>query len=239
MTNEQSVEPQQKDPHIGEIHGIYTIVDVLDERDKYGHLVYVAKCNYCGFEKYSHYGGIGSPSAIKTTCKHVTRSGEYITMYKWKNRRLQKIFNGMKGRCYNPADKNYRWYGAKGIKVCDEWNRDPASFEKWALDNGYSDLLTIERKDEDGDYCPENCTWLPLEINSKYKSTTSIIDVDGVQHTGRDWSIELGFGVNLINTYIREYGEANTVEFIRRYLRDPRRPKKHKQSYYNLYMNCK
>lgn len=143
----------------------------------------------------------------------------------------------MKDRCYNKNNKSYRCYGARGIKVCDEWMRNPESFESWSLTNGYDDNLTIDRVNENGDYSPDNCRWVTSEDNSKYKSTTSIIDVDGTIHTGKDWAKTLGLGVNIINTYIRKYGLDNTIEFIKRYMNNPRIERKPNQSYYDLYMN--
>ena len=98
----------------------------------------------------------------------------------------------MKARCYDKSNKSYRWYGAKGVKVCDDWMRNPELFESWSLTNGYDDGLTIDRIDWDGDYSPDNCRWVTLAYNSKYKSTTSLIDVDGTIHTGKDWAKTLG-----------------------------------------------
>lgn len=154
----------------------------------------------------------------------------------WTSKRLKKIFYDMKARCYNVNKKDYRWYGAHGIKVCDEWLNNPRLFVAWAMANGYTDNLTIDRIDEEKDYCPENCQWITAKENSKYKSTTSLIEVDGVSHTGRDWSGLLGFGPNLINTYIRVYGLTNTIEFIRRYMAHPGIKPDFGQSYYNVYM---
>jgi hypothetical protein len=143
----------------------------------------------------------------------------------------------MKDRCYNSNDKSYRWYGAKGIQIYDEWIENPKSFEDWAVENGYDDSLTIDRINENKDYCPENCRWVTLEDNSKYKSSTSLISVDGETHTGRDWAQVLGLGVNTINMYVRKYGLYNTIEFIRRYKKNPTlKPKLKNQSYYSLYM---
>ena len=114
---------------------------------------------------------------------------------------------------------------------------NPKLFEDWSLLHGYSDDLTIDRIYEDRDYCPDNCRWIPNVANAKYKSTTSYIRINGVTHSGTDWSKLLGFGSTLINKYIRKYGLDNTTMFIERYLDNPNLKPSHNQSYYDLYMN--
>jgi hypothetical protein len=192
------------------------------------------RCAECGFETNKQKRHIEQAKA----CRHIGRSGGYINYdASWSDDKLRRIFSDMKARCYDKSNKSYRWYGAKGVKVCDDWMRNPELFESWSLTNGYDDGLTIDRIDWDGDYSPDNCRWVTLADNSKYKSTTSLIDVDGTIHTGKDWAKTLGLGVNRINTYVRNYGLDNTVEFIKRRLKNPDLKPRRKQSYYDLYMN--
>jgi hypothetical protein len=122
----------------------------------------------------------------------------------------------MKSRCYNKDSKYYKWYGAKGISICKEWLNNPQNFNNWSIDNGYKDKLSIDRIDGNKDYCPENCRWIRLEDNAKYKSTTNIIEVDGILDSGRGWSKKIGFGPNYINTYIRKHGIEEAISFIRK-----------------------
>ena len=220
---------------VGTQIGIYDILYECEETTNDGHRLYHVKCIKCGWESDMQKSHIGRAKK----CKHVGLGGSYALTtsdFIWTNKRLQCIFKGMKRRCYAIEDEDYRWYGAKGIKICDEWLNNPKAFEDWAMLNGYNDGLTIDRKEENKDYCPENCRWISLEDNSKYKSTTSLIEVNGETHTGKDWARILGFGVNRINVYIREYGLENTTKFIELYLKNPGLKPKHKQSYYDLYI---
>lgn len=224
-----------KNNHVGEIAGIYEIVELMPYKANDGHALYRGICCQCGAERITKYSDL----KVITKCTHLRLNGEITSnLTYWDNRRIKSIFDGMKQRCYNQNDKSYKWYGAKGIKIYDEWLNSPKMFEEWALNNGYSDDLTIDRIDENCDYCPDNCRWVSDKDNAKYKSTTSLIEVNGEIYTGRDWSEILGFGINTINEYIRKYGLENTKEFIQRCIDDPglKLQRSHSQSYYDLYM---
>ena len=220
---------------VGTRIGIYDVLYECKEKANDGHKLYHIKCTQCGWETDM----LKAQICRAKQCNHIGLGGIYALNtadVSWSNKRLQSIFKHMKQRCYIDSCRDYRWYGAKGIKICDEWLNNPQSFEAWALSNGYNDTLTIDRKEEDKDYCPENCRWITPSDNAKYKSTTSLIEVNGEIHTGQDWSRILGFGKNRINTYIRDYGLENTIKFIELYLKNPYLKPKHKQSYYDLYM---
>lgn len=86
--------------------------------------------------------------------------------HKQSKTRLYKIWKAMRKRCSNPNDPVYRWYGQKGITVCNEWAKF-VNFKNWAYENGYNDNLSIERKNPAWNYCPENCEWITRSENSK------------------------------------------------------------------------
>ena len=71
-------------------------------------------------------------------------------------------------RCENPKNQGYKDYGGRGIKVCDSWH-DPKVFISWALENGYSEELSIDRKENNGNYEPDNCRWVTMKIQANNK----------------------------------------------------------------------
>lgn len=83
----------------------------------------------------------------------------------------------MKQRCYNPKHHKYSRYGGRGIVVCDEW-LTIEGFSSWAFENGWKQGLTIDRIDNNGNYCPENCRWVSVSENSRRKRTTKLTKKD-------------------------------------------------------------
>lgn len=96
--------------------------------------------------------------------------------------RLYRIWSGMKQRCYNSKDKKYHRYGGRGIKVFDQW-MDFMSFYNWAMKNGYQSVLTLDREENDGDYMPNNCRWVTMEVQSNNTSRNVRAIVNGEQLT--------------------------------------------------------
>ena len=91
--------------------------------------------------------------------------------------RLHDIWCGMNNRC-DPNHAHAKCYGKRGIQICDEW-KSYESFAKWARNNGFRDDLTIERIDVNGDYCPENCTWIPIGKQARNRRTTHWVVYNG------------------------------------------------------------
>ena len=85
------------------------------------------------------------------------------------NLRIFNIYKMMIYRCSSPKFNGFKYYGGRGITVCDEWKCDFQAFHDWAISNGYADNLTLDRKDSDGDYCPENCRWATAKEQANNK----------------------------------------------------------------------
>lgn len=224
--------------HIGETHGIYTIVDVMDQKDKHGRWIYKCVCSQCGYVRMERYNIISCQSRIVTTCTHVRVNGDYKPYgHTWTNKRIARIFRGMIARCYNTNDKDYRWYGAKGVIIDPEWLHNPSSFEKWALANGYQDNLTIDRIDSNKGYCPDNCRWMSLEENSRRAGNVNWLTVNGITLTGRQWAEKLGLGALAIDKYIKAHGVSKTKELIVAMLNDPivSKHRQPRQTWFSVY----
>lgn len=93
----------------------------------------------------------------------------------------------MMRRCYNTKAHNYKNYGAKGIKVCDEW-RNSSGFAEWAKNSGWFVGATIDRLDNNKGYSPDNCRWATRKEQAKNRRTTRFITHNGVTHNVREWA---------------------------------------------------
>lgn len=102
--------------------------------------------------------------------------------------RLYNIWTNMKQRCYNKKNTSYENYGGRGIKVCKEWQSDFESFYLWSVDNGYSDLLQIDRIDNNADYSPKNCRWISRKLQNRNRRNNLHIEFIGVKKTLKEWS---------------------------------------------------
>jgi hypothetical protein len=102
-------------------------------------------------------------------------------------KRLFKIWQGMKRRCLNKkADKYLRW-GGRGIKICDDWF-DFEKFYIWAINNGYKNNLTLDRKNVNGDYCPQNCRWVTAQEQARNRTNNRYLTVNGETKLIVEWA---------------------------------------------------
>lgn len=102
--------------------------------------------------------------------------------------RLYKIWCGMKDRCYCENVPYYKNYGGRGISVCDDWKDDFPTFQKWAISHGYSDNLTLDRIDVNGDYSPDNCRWVTMKVQGRNRRTNRLIEYNGENKAVSEWA---------------------------------------------------
>ena len=139
----------------------------------------------------------------------------------------------MKHRCYCQTSRNYKYYGARGIKVCDEWlGKDGfKNFKEWAIENGYKKDLSIDRINNDGNYEPSNCRWTTRSVQNmsrRHKNTSGYVGIskhtNGVHWYGRvkvngkeiytGMSKDIIEAVKMRNAYIIEHHLENVLNEV-------------------------
>ncbi len=120
------------------------------------------------------------------------------------NTRIYQIWAALKARCFCPSNHRYADYGGRGITVCPEWAESFETFRDWALANGYSDDLTIDRKDNDGPYSPENCRWSSVKTQSNNRRSNVVLSYNGRTLTLAEWSEETGISYGTLHRRIQK-----------------------------------
>ena len=167
-------------------------------RNKSGKIIWQCHCDCGNKELLIPTGNLRSGNSTQCwRCK----SDEMI-IHHCNNKRILAIWNGMRGRCYNPNDDAYGDYGGRGIKICDEWLDDIRNFEEWSMKNGYSDELTIDRINNNGNYEPSNCRWTTMTVQARNRRGNVMLTYKGETKTVYEWEKELGVSRQTIQNRI-------------------------------------
>jgi hypothetical protein len=118
--------------------------------------------------------------------------------------RIYRIWAGMKDRCYNKNRSKYKRYGARGIVVCEEWKNNFMNFYNWAISNGYQDNLSIDRKDNDGNYEPDNCRWITNKEQCNNTSINRFITINNKTQTLSQWAREVNIRIETIEARLKK-----------------------------------
>lgn len=123
-------------------------------------------------------------------------------------------WKAMKQRCQNPKCQAYKNYGARGISVCEEWQKfEP--FLEWSKKSGYEKGLDLDRIDNNGNYEPGNCRWATRRENSNNTRFTVKICVDGETKNASDWELQLGIKHGLVSYWRRKHGDKYAANRIK------------------------
>lgn len=157
-------------------YGYYTIIEEpykreFDRNGKTRFRIYAkVKCD-CGNIKEVRFDGLKSGHVVSCGCynRKISSEQKVATKHGLRYHPIYPIWKSMKSRCAYKKSKQYKNYGGRGISVCKEWAEDFKVFYDWAMNNGYRKGLEIDREDNNGNYCPENCRFVTPEINANNK----------------------------------------------------------------------
>lgn len=169
-------------------------------RDTRGEVLWLCNCD-CGNISIVLGGNLRSGHIKSCGCLRKETSKNLLTTHGLSRdlngeiTRLYSIWNDIKRRCLNKKRCAYKHYGGRGITVCLAWLQFPP-FYQWAISHGYQKELTIERKNNDGNYCPENCIWIPLEEQARNRRDSHYITYNGETKTIAEWAEirNIGYG---------------------------------------------
>lgn len=192
MSNRVEVTPNER-------HGLLTILEEV-EPSKSGKRRVLCKCD-CGKTKIVDLKHLRCEEIKSCGCM---KKGNLKHGFGDYHNKLYKTWRGMRERCNSPYCRIYGRYGGRGIRVCPEWDNDFLAFREWALNNGYSDDLTIDRIDVNGNYEPSNCRWTTNKQQANNRRTNILITYNGETHTISEWSDITGIKYwNIIQRYRR------------------------------------
>lgn len=181
---------------VGKRFGALTVIERRPS-DAKGQSMWLVRCD-CGNEKIVRGHDLSQGKTTTCGCSRIKSCVFYE--HGLSKDKLHGLWRNIKGRCYNPNNPSYKFYGARGIKMCDEWTNDFVAFYDWAHTNGYKEGLQIDRIDVDGDYCPENCRWVSKTIQANNTRRNIYVTMNGTTKTIAEWCKELGINYHSVQT---------------------------------------
>lgn len=142
----------------------------------------------CGNMTIVRRGSLTSGDTVSCGCYHKEHAHEFPRTHGLTYSPLYNVWRGMIRRCTDQNASNYDRYGGRGINVCDEWRHSPEVFYKWASSNGYKSGLTLDRKDNNLGYYPENCRWITREVQQNNTRRNHMFTYNGQTHSVAEWS---------------------------------------------------
>lgn len=170
---------------IGQRFGRLTVVD-FDHMGSYHKSYWLCRCD-CGNSTVVPRLNLVTGTSTSCGCNRAIRAKECKTTHGMSRTPLHGIWCHIRQRCRNENDHAYPYYGARGIDVCDEWD-EFENFYDWAINNGYEAGLSIDRKNNNEGYNPENCRWADRITQCNNRRTSRYITYNDITHTMAEWS---------------------------------------------------
>lgn len=184
--------------------GMLTVLEDIDpdpkKYGKYSGRRLIVKCD-CGKIKNVNKRAVMRGRVRSCGCLHK----KVITKHGLSETKIYAVWRAMIHRCSNPKSTSFFWYGGRGIQVCKEWS-NLRSFIDWCLGAGYKKGLTIERKNNDGNYCPDNCVFVSRRDNLNNTSKTVFLSIKGKKIALQNAAIKYGINQSALYQRIHKLG---------------------------------
>lgn len=190
--------------HKGEKFNRLTVIDEYG-KDKYGHKKFLCICD-CGEETIVLKSQLTSGKTGSCGCYQKDRARETQFKHGMAKTAIYQIWKGIIQRCTNPKSKSYNNYGGRGIAICSDWIGESGfeNFYEWSMSHGYKEKLTIDRIDNNSDYCPQNCRWVSRDVQANNKRNNILINHNGICKTVSEWSKITGINDRKIRQRIKK-----------------------------------
>lgn len=185
-----------RDIPIGTKVGALTVIEFIGSKNK--DRIWQCRCD-CGADVQKSFYNLNRAfrKCMNIGCgctarEAARRTGRASKKHGFTGTKLERLRRCMINRCTRPSHETYKYYGGRGISVCEEWLRNPGSFYAWAINNGYQNGLSIERLDNEGNYEPSNCSFVTKAEQASNKRNNRKITYSGKTMHLAAWSRELG-----------------------------------------------
>lgn len=174
---------------VGKRFGMLTVLESSDRRaaSKSGGIYWKCKCD-CGNIVYVSTNNLVSKYSHTVSCGCHRKS--MATKHGKSDTRIYRAWLAIKERCINSKSKAYKYYGGRGISICNEWVGEHGfeNFYDWSMNNGYAEDLTIDRIDTNGNYEPSNCRWVTQQVQMNNTRRNHYVEINGETRSLSDWA---------------------------------------------------
>lgn len=221
---------ERANKEIGKKYNHWTVLKKV-ESNKYGQLKWLCMCD-CGKIKEQYLSHLKNGHSRSCGCCRTELLQNKNPRYGMSNLKIYNVWSSMKARCYSKTRIEYKYYGGRGIKICDEWlDRENGfmNFYNWAIKNGYQEGLSIDRIDVNGNYEPSNCRWVAQKVQANNTRRNVYITYNEETHTLKEWSDLLNLNYKMVFNRYRKGFSLQEV-FYNGDLRGKRRRKNEKSN---------
>ena len=169
----------------------------------------------CGTEKFVTKANLRSGDSKSCGCELANYVSAARKQHGMSKTDIYHVFCGMKRRCNNKNETEYKNYGGRGIRVCEEWQNNFVKFYEWAIRTGYKKGLQIDRIDVNGNYSPDNCRWVTPRENSLNRRNTVYFTIDGEKKLLIDFAKENNILPQTVYAWYERHGEDYVIDRIK------------------------